>query len=164
MECSCAGCRTVRVLNQKVSLLLIIHNATNSRHLSFPRASLNILAATQRGRKGGKKRTIYTQLSQWDEQTFVWITSADGGAASRHRRQRQACDGSRGARAAARPRKSRCEHAIGRLLLRPGIRQKCSGSRCLEERGVPETREEEEAGEGEAVVAAAEVGKEGCGG
>lgn len=78
-ECSCAGCRTVRALNQKVSLLLIIHNATNSRHLSFPPASLNILAATQRGRKKGEKRTIYTQLSQWDEQTFVWMTiSAEG--------------------------------------------------------------------------------------
>lgn len=24
-------------------------------------------------KKKGGKRTIYTQLSQWDEQTFVWI-------------------------------------------------------------------------------------------
>lgn len=48
VECSRAGCRTVRVLNQKVSLLLIIHNATNSRGLSVPPASLNILAAMQR--------------------------------------------------------------------------------------------------------------------
>lgn len=30
--------------------------------------------------KKGEKRTIYTQLSQWDEQTFVWMTiSAEGG-------------------------------------------------------------------------------------
>lgn len=63
-ECSCAGCRTVRALNQKVSLLLIIHNATNSRHLSFPPASFNILAATQRGRKkGGKENNLHTIIT-----------------------------------------------------------------------------------------------------
>lgn len=52
------------MLNQKVSLLLIIHNATNSRvRLSpfFAQPSINILAVVQ--------KKIYTQLSQWDEQT-----------------------------------------------------------------------------------------------
>lgn len=68
VECSCADCWSVKVLNQKVSLLLIIHNATNSHvRLSpfFPQPAINILAVVQKE----KKKTIYTQLSQWDEQT-----------------------------------------------------------------------------------------------
>lgn len=80
-------------------------------------------------KKKGEERTIYTQLSQWDEQTFVWMTiSAElgGGGASRHK---TTASMRRDWRRAARPRKNR-EHASGRLLLRPGIRQKCSGSRC----------------------------------
>lgn len=63
-KCSCADSRTVRVVNQKVSLLLIIHNATNSPGRSFPRASLNILAATQRGRKGkNKENNLHTIIT-----------------------------------------------------------------------------------------------------
>lgn len=57
VECSCADCWTVKVLNQKVSLLLIIHNATNSRvRLSsfFPQPSINILAVVQKERKKNK--------------------------------------------------------------------------------------------------------------
>ena len=68
VECSCADCWSVKVLNQKVSLLLITHNATNSHvRLSpfFPQPAINILAVVQKE----KKKTIYTQLSQWDEQT-----------------------------------------------------------------------------------------------
>lgn len=55
------------------------------------------------------------------------------------------------------------KHASGRLLLHPGIRQKCSGSRCLEERGASEIQEEEGEGEAGAGVVA-EVGTEGWGG
>lgn len=63
-KCSCADSRTVRVLNQKVALLLIIHNATNSRGLSLPQASLNILAATQRGRKRrNKENNLHTIIT-----------------------------------------------------------------------------------------------------
>lgn len=54
-------------------------------------------------KKKGEKRTIYTQLSQYDEQTFVWMTiSAEGGrggfttltaAASMRRESRRAGSG-----------------------------------------------------------------------
>lgn len=63
VECFCDGCRTVRVLNQTVSLLLIIHNATNSQGLSFHHASLNILAATQKRIKRGKKNNLHTIIT-----------------------------------------------------------------------------------------------------
>lgn len=73
------------------------------------------------------------------------------------RDQRQAGGGE----ASEKSQRKTCERA--RLLLHPGIRQKCSGSRCLEERGASELQEEEGEGEAGAVVVA-EVGKEGCGG
>lgn len=57
------------------------------------------------------------------------------------------------------------QHASGALLSHPRIRQKCSESRCLEEREAPEVQEkegeeEEDGGEEVAVV----VGEEGCAG
>lgn len=63
VECSCADCRTVKVLNQKVSLLLIIRNATNS-HVSlspfFPQPPINILAVVQKEKKQNNLHTIIT--------------------------------------------------------------------------------------------------------
>lgn len=58
------------------------------------------------------------------------------------------------------------QHASGPLLLDPRIRQKCSESRCLEEREAPEIQEEEEAEEEgeEVVVVVGGEEEEGCGG
>lgn len=143
-KCSCADSRTVRVLNQKVSLLLITHNATNSRGLSFPQAPLNILAATQRGRKTKNKENNLHTIITVGRADVCLRSNISGGGASQHTQH---------------------QHASRPLLLHPRIRQKCSESRCLEEREAPEIQEEEEeeeAEEGEEVAVG--VGEEGCGG
>lgn len=149
------------MLNQKVSLLLIIHNATNSRGLSGPPASLNILAAMQRRRKRGEREQFTHNYHSGTSRRLFGLQYQQRGGGFRkidnngkHAAGLEASGRRRGLRT-----NRRGNHASRRLLLHPGIRQKCSGSRCLEERGASEIQEEE--GEGEVVVVVAEVGTEG---
>lgn len=74
-ECSCADYRTVKVLNQKVSLLLIIHNGTNSHvRLSpfFSQPAINILAVVPK-KKRNNLHTIITVGRADCLQMFVLI-------------------------------------------------------------------------------------------